>query len=234
MIAATHPAVREGRTLFPAMRRSVAQAGRLLIPGDNRTKLGRRVHKGAWRGMPIHSLTLEERATCPADCAVWAACYGNGSHWSKRVDHLDPAFAPTLRREIASLAAKHPGGYVVRLHQLGDFFSTGYVTLWRRALERHPALRLFGYTARRPDSPIGRRVADDLNLMFPGRCLIRFSGQPGPLGAVTIWRHTDERVVPEGIVCPHQRGVVPTCGACALCWAPAAADKTIVFIGHGR
>ena len=53
-----------------------------------------------------------------------------------------------LEREIEVLDVRHGGGFVVRLHVLGDFYSVEYVGLWRRLLRQYPTLRVFGYTAR--------------------------------------------------------------------------------------
>ena len=51
-----------------------------------------------------------------------------------------------LEREIEVLDVRHGGGFVVRFHVLGDFYSVEYVGLWRRLLRQYPTLRVFGYT----------------------------------------------------------------------------------------
>ena len=43
-------------------------------------------------------------------------------------------------RAATAAALDHPNGFAVRLHNLGDFYSTTYVELWRTLLERHSAL----------------------------------------------------------------------------------------------
>jgi len=53
-----------------------------------------------------------------------------------------------LEREVAGRADDHPLGFAVRLHELGDFYSVEYVGLWLQLLERHPALHIWGYSAR--------------------------------------------------------------------------------------
>ena len=80
-----HPAVVEGRTLFPSRVEHPDQRPRLLVGGHNSRKIGRQVMKGRWKGFPIFTLTLEERATCPRSCAVWNDCYGNTSNWARRI-----------------------------------------------------------------------------------------------------------------------------------------------------
>jgi hypothetical protein len=69
----------------------------------------------------------------------------------------------------------------VRLHNLGDFYSVGYVELWRTLLERHAALHCFGFTARidSVDDEIAYAVARLVKDRWP-RFAIRFSN--GPVG----------------------------------------------------
>jgi hypothetical protein len=124
-----HPAVIEGRTMFPS--RVTEEHDRLLKSGQNQRKLGSHVSKGRWAGMPIFTLTLEERATCPRSCQHWNDCYGNHMHWPKRHAH-GPELEGKLALELAVLAAKYPAGFVVRLHILGDFYSSEYVRRWYR------------------------------------------------------------------------------------------------------
>jgi hypothetical protein len=63
-----------------------------------------------------------------------------------------PALEAALWDELAALQQMHPGGFLVRLHVLGDFYSVDYAQLWHEALEAYPALHIFGYTAREPSS----------------------------------------------------------------------------------
>ncbi len=39
---------------------------------------------GSFKGMPLYSLTLEERATCPKDCKMYVPCYGNNMPFATR------------------------------------------------------------------------------------------------------------------------------------------------------
>jgi hypothetical protein len=88
--------------------------------------------------------------------------------------------------ELADLQAQHPSGFLVRLHVLGDFYSVDYAELWAEALEAYPALHIFGYTARDPQSDIGQVVCQMLGV-WPERFHIRFSGWNGPNnGAVVV------------------------------------------------
>lgn len=206
---------------------------RLLVSGANNDKVGKAVVKGQWAGMPIYTLTLEERATCPRSCNTWRECYGNAMHWPRRNDARDPDFIGALAAETVTLARQHPDGFVVRLHVLGDFFSVRYVLLWALLLEQLPNLRVFGYTGRRSDDPdpesakIGAAI-EALRGRW-SRFAVRTSHTlPGPRRAVVVEAQTSGDGV---LTCPAQLEATATCGTCGLCWS--APDKTIAFIRHG-
>jgi len=217
-----HAALSEGRSVFP---HSVGFSGNVLRPGKYQVKLGDRVTKGAWAGMPIFTLTLEERATCPRDCAMWAACYGNHMHWAKRAPH-GTELEGRLWSELSELQERHPRGFVIRLHVLGDFYSVPYVNHWREALEAFPALRVFGYTAWQRGTRTGDAIAALRDSSW-SRFAVRTSGaDDGPRTSV-IECATD---APEGvIVCPAQTGKTRSCATCSLCWATT---KPVAFVRH--
>lgn len=225
-------AAREARSIFQHAVMDPQDAGRVLVTGAHQRKIGNRVTKGAWRGMAIYTLTLEERATCLRSCDHWLTCYGNAMPYSRRHRHGDD-LEIILGAELRMLAIRQPKGFVVRLHILGDFYSPAYVAQWQAWFAAIPQLHVFGYTARHPDGDVGRAVLA-LNTSYPERCLIRFSGEAMPdnvLRARTIWRKPEAPRVPEGLPCPVQTGRVEACGDCALCWNPAV--KSIVFVAHG-
>lgn len=233
-LRAGHRAIVHGHTLF---RKSVVPADetpRLLVSGENSAKLGREVTRGPWAGMPIYQLTLEERATCPRSCTLWQECMGNAMPFARR-HRAGPELEERLRYEIGALARRHPDGFVVRIHVLGDFYSIEYARTWFRLVHAHPELHVFGYTAHAADSEIGELIGI-ANHEFAGRWMMRFSvppdAPPAPDQATTIWRQARGRV-PEGVVCPAQTGDTLTCGTCGLCWLQQASDVRVVFIGHG-
>jgi len=195
----------------------------MLKPGRYNTKLGSRVAKGPWRGMPLYSLSLEERVTCPRSCIHFGDCYGNNMHQTNRYDHTDPEFLPVLGHEVADLARQYPRGFVVRLHVLGDFFSMEYIRWWLTAIERHPELRVFGYTAREPGTQMGDLLRSSSQELWD-RFAIRTSGVDLSEGCAN--EDGSGRV---GIVCPEQRGLTESCGTCGLCWGTR---KNILFMNH--
>jgi len=231
-----HPAIIGATTLFPKSVVDAADTPRLLVSGHNSAKLGRVVLKGPWRGMPIFLLTLVERETCPATCGLWAECFGNAMPLARR-HRYSPELVARLEEELRAKSIEHRRtGFVVRLHNLGDFPDAGYAKRWLHWMAQMPQIHAFGYTAHRASTEVGR-IINTAGAMFPDRWAIRFSvppdDDPQPRQATTIWRQAEGPNVPEGIVCPAQTHKTAACATCGLCWAPAAASKRIVFIGHG-
>ena len=219
-----NPAIRDSRTVFPTQVVHPSMAPRLLVSGHNSRKIGSLVTKGRWRGFRIYTLTLEERATCPASCLEWRTCYGNNMHWARR--HIAGiALEQKLGVELKALAKQHPRGFVVRLHVLGDFYSPDYVRFWRDALDKTPQLHIFGYTARAPESDIGAEILS-MTQRPDDRCWIRFSGlDAGGLGSLVI----DHKRQSKHVVCPAQLEKTDCCATCALCWTM---DRTVEFLRH--
>lgn len=224
VLSILHPAHRAGRTMFSSRVFDPDEVDRVLVDGQQSRKIGKVVQKGRWRDFPIFMLTLEERATCPRSCGAWASCYGNNMHAAQRI-MAGPALEAALWDELAALQARHPGGFVVRLHILGDFYSVDYVALWAAALDAYPALHVFGYTARDRADPIGSAIADIVG-HSRARFAIRFSGWNGPTdGAVIV----DTGEATPHLICPAQTGATSCCATCALCWH---SDRTIAFLRH--
>lgn len=238
-LAVDHPAMTEGRTLFPTTVVTVTEDAptRLLVSGRNNRKLGDVVARGQFRGYALYGFSLEERATCPTDCAVRAVCYGNGMQMARRHRIGDPAiFYQRLDAEVAELLAVE-SGLLVRLHVLGDFPSVDYVAHWADLLIEHDALACYGYTHRRPSALGGDDIGDAIEALkqrFPDRFRIRWSRlAPSPDGAVVIDYVPDGPKTGAALVCPAQTDATACCASCGLCWEPASAGSAIAFIKHG-
>ena len=216
-----HPAVVEGRTIYPAR---VLPPYNVLKSGDNQRKIGARVTKGAWKGMPIYTLTLEERATCPRSCRQWLSCYGNNMGLAKRYQH-GPDLERVLARELSALQVRHPAGFVVRLHILGDFYSLQYVEFWGNALDAFPGLRIFGYTHHQRGRKMGDAIAA-VREEFPQRFMVRHSDAYSGFRTAVI---RDAKDAGDRIICPAQTGRTTNCGTCALCWG---SPRAIAFLRH--
>lgn len=227
MPAVDNRSIAEGRTLYQAAVVDVAGLNNVLIAGVNSKKIGGVITKGPARGFPIYTLTLEERATCPTSCRHWRSCYGNAMHLAKRVRH-GPEFEARLESELAILQSRHPGGFAVRLHVLGDFYSVEYVNLWRHFLFRFRSLFVFGFTARWERSD---PIALALLLLVReewGRFSVRFSNAPVDECSTVSIEHPIQKP-PDAIICPAQTGATESCGTCGLCWH---SRRRIAFLQH--
>jgi hypothetical protein len=224
MLSELHPASRSGRTIFASRVFDPSEVQRVLKDGHQSRKIGKVVTKGARRGWPIFTLTLEERATCPSTCKAWGFCMGNNMQAAERIV-AGPELEAALWPELSTLQTLHPGGFMIRLHVLGDFYSLGYVRLWKRALAEFPALHVFGFTARDRDlDPIGALLWRMANADW-GRFAMRFSGFDGPmLGSQLMPDHHAE-----AIPCPAQTEATECCATCALCWH---SKRSIAFARH--
>lgn len=237
-LAADHPAILQRLPLFEESVVNAKDSPRLFVSGENNRKIGRVVTKGDWKGMPIYTLTLAERMTCPTACHMYFSCYGNAMPFARRhAPGVD--LEQRIPKELTSLSLKHPRGFVVRLHILGDFYSATYAQLWADMLAVHEALHIYGYTALgesdEPDDVSTLNVIEGMNEADPDRCFIRMSSsEPIPGGAVVIDRLPEGANVKEGLVCPAEREATACCATCGLCWEDNAREKTIVFLRHGK
>jgi hypothetical protein len=237
MATKTELAIAENRTIFSTKVISPGDySGNLLKPISSNSKVGKgkqTIQKGAWKDFSMYSLTLEERATCPSTCHHWADCYGNNSFRAQRFQN-DEFLIPRLEAELNVLAVKHPGGFVVRLHILGDFYSPQYVCFWEKALEKYP-LYIYGYTAR-----ISGPIHDFLRakLLYHEKVVLRFSVDRNVLS--TLDRNLfpndvlalDENVTDaDFVVCPEQKGQTESCLTCGLCFNRNF-TKAIKFLSH--
>lgn len=205
---------------------------RVLKSAANNSKLsGKRgggITRGRkyYRGRSLYQLTLVERETCPETCGQWEVCYGNKMPFARRYTpgvELEEA----LEHDLNFLQKKHPEGFVVRLHVLGDFYSTGYVAFWRKQLHRNPNLALYGYTHRKHGSQIGNAVAS-LVKDFPERTsFLRSEGRNGedPLPSARVRKEED----PSLLICPEQTGKTESCMTCGLCFN---GNTNIHFLEH--
>lgn len=231
---ADEAAQKEGRTIFPS--RVFGPEGPSIEPvlkdGCNNAKIGGDVLLGRLKGAIILTLTLQERATCPEACALWAGCYGNTMPHARRWA-AGPALEESLRIEVAE-ACEANDLVLIRLHVLGDFYSFDYLKLWVELLDLHPNLHIFGFTAWRRGTEIGDGI-HRVRKVYPERFMIRHSGATGPWGSFTIDFPTDRKEIGDALVCPEQRDAMNGgkegrhCGNCAACWS---CNRPIVFVEH--
>lgn len=221
-----HAAVEEERTLFPSTVREPGE-DRVFKSGHNSSKIGSVVEKGEWKGFPIYTLTLEERASCPTTCKQLLSCYGNNMHLAHRFKH-GPDLEKKIWTELEELSEAYPQGFVIRLHVLGDFYSLEYVQLWAKALDSFPALRVFGYTAHDPDSDIGAELLGMAVEQWE-RFALRFSGSDLQEMAAMVIDPPETTCPDNAFICPAQKGQTACCATCGACWQT---EKNVAFLKH--
>lgn len=225
-----HPAVLEARTIHVGSKKPVGDKPIIKMASNNRKLAGDDpiIWKGPWKGFPMFSVTLEERATCPTDCHHWRDCYGNNMAFAHRFEH-GPKFEAKIREEVEVLIKRYRN-IVVRLHILGDFYSVEYVSLWDELLSKYPGLHIFGYTARHNDK-IALSIRA-LNTFHANKCVIRTSRnkQYDPNDPYTRYAATNS-FSEKAIDCPEQTGKVSGCAQCGLCFNPKF-NTTVRFATH--
>lgn len=224
-----HIAVRLGTSLFREGRLQSARFAKepLLKTGHHNRKIGKVITKGRWKGFPVYTLTLEERATCSRSCLHWLDCFGNKMNWPTRF-MADRDLVPRLAKELAALARQY-NNFVIRLHVLGDFFSVAYVKQWEAWLAQYPGLHVYGYTAWKPETPIGKAVADLATQRWDRFAVRTSNGEANLRTTRTLYQADAAGIVDGGIVCPVQTGKTECCATCALCWGT---QRQIVFLAH--
>jgi hypothetical protein len=225
----TNPALAEARTIHPKSVKDPAD--HIVIKSvANNSKLGKGhniITKGPWRGMPLYSITLQERATCPTDCHHWADCYGNNMAFANRFEH-GAALENKIMAEVDMLSRRY-SHFAIRLHVLGDFYSTGYVMMWNDMLRKYPGLHIYGYTARHQGDIAAFIYA--MNSQYPQRCIIRTSRNVEDKGDPWQRYAANHEFGGDAITCPEQLGKTESCLTCGLCFHPKV-TATIKFLAH--
>ena len=111
-LSKTEKAVMNGVSVYGNRVKSVADGmakTETVIKKSTNVKLGKKVTKGKLAGFPIYTVTLQERATCPASCIHWHDCYGNNMMFAVRYN-ADADLIAAMESELHVLQEKHPAG----------------------------------------------------------------------------------------------------------------------------
>lgn len=226
-----HNAIVNSTTLYQKNIYDVRQYPHKVIKPSTNGKLGRKVTKGKLKSFPIYTLTLVERETCTNACEHWTDCFGNNMPFGHRFKTV--GLMPRIKKELDVLDNKHPKGYLLRLHILGDFYSVNYVKFWAKQLAVRPELNIYGYS-RHHYGPknldkwsrnIGQALLDVRNSIGFERFAVRFSTLPEDV----LSANTEHNTAPASITCPVQLDKTENCGTCTLCWT---VKKPITFLDH--
>ena len=210
--------------------------GHNLLKQSNNSKLGKVVNKGAFKGKPLYSLSLVERLMgCPKNCYHWDSCYGNNMPFAHRFKtDREIIFCNILMKEIIDLYKKHKQGIHIRLHVLGDFFSKYYINFWWSLLAFYDKISIYGYTAHKPNSMLGKQINHGIKKISFDRFAIRFSNSTIKMSAnSTEYKPrliASKNVSLKSIPCPEQENKVLNCVSCTLCWNKKV--DNILFYTH--
>jgi hypothetical protein len=226
-----HNAIVNSTTLYQKNVHDVRTYPHKVIKRSTNAKLGKKVSKGKLKDFPIYTLTLVERETCTNACEHWADCFGNNMPFGHRFKTV--GLMPKIKSELDVLDKKHPKGYLLRLHILGDFYSIPYVLFWEKQLLSRPALTIYGYSRHHYGSTnldkwsrnIGEALLKARKSIGFERFAVRFSTLPSDI----LSANTEHNPAPESITCPVQLDKTDSCGTCSLCWT---ANKPITFLDH--
>ena len=222
-LSENHAAIVDGTTMYSKNVHTLSQYKHKALKPSTNKKLGRKVVKGKLAGMPIYTLTLEERATCDRACEHWRDCYGKNMPFAHRIDV--EGLEDRLDAELDALDLKHKRGYLVRLHVLGDFHSPDYVRFWHRQVAKRDKLHVYGYSRHHPGKPIGDALSRTRDALGFERFAIRFSTLPSD----ALSANTEHNTAQDAITCPVQLDKSDSCGTCSLCWT---VRKPITFLDH--
>ena len=101
-LAADHPAVVEGRTLFPGTVKDVFESPRMLVSGENSPKTGGMITVGPWTDFPVYTLTLDYYAKFPSiitNSTNWLLQTAPMIYIGGTVAHGAPWFGPTFNAD---------------------------------------------------------------------------------------------------------------------------------------
>jgi len=212
-------------------------SARILQPAGSNKKLsakGTSAHRhtflrGAesFRGSRLYVVTLVERESCDPACGMRGTCYGNNMPWAIRW-RINDAWHTQVESEIRELVARYDR-ITVRLHELGDFPSVGYVLFWRTMLGMFPTLTIYGYTHWNPSSEIGVAVYH-MMADYPTRVSILYS-DAAPSEGIAVANAADVSNSHRLPVCPQQTGKASSCLACGLCTL-ASTIRGVHFLTH--
>lgn len=157
------PAILNKGSLFPKSENPATEETNIFVRSTKDRKTGTQIKVGPWKGFPIYTVTLAERTTCWEGCPTYRTCYGNGMPFASRIVP-DDNFLKLFNRQARNLAEKHPQGYMVRLHQLGDVYSMDYLNTIQKTFYDVPQMHIWMTTAWPykgcPDAPEGSEIGD--------------------------------------------------------------------------
>jgi hypothetical protein len=133
----------------------------LLKPGNAKT--GKHGKYGAMRitkGLPIHDCPQRTEA-CSKVCyaikfATWGSLkQGMAGHYSRLAHQDTEALYRLLRRDIQVTLVYEPDGFIIRIHEAGDFVSAEQVKFYQKLAEEFSSVLFYGYSRGWVDEEVG-------------------------------------------------------------------------------
>ena len=207
----------------------------LLKAGNSKT--GTQGNYGAVRitkGLPVHDCP-DATPACSRACyalkfATWGTLkQGIAGHYS-RLAHEDPErLYQLLRRDVQATLVYEPDGFLLRVHEAGDFVSPAHAAVYVRLAAEYPAVTFFGYSRAWTNQSI---VPHLITLNELPNVTIRESideSRPTGTGLAPVAYFGPKEMEPAGpFRCPEQLGG-PKCADCGLCWR---VNRPVVFQQH--
>lgn len=193
---------------------------------DGNEKTGTHGKFGAVRitkGLPVHDCP-DATPECSRACyaikfATWGSLkQGMAGHYS-RLAHEDPErLHQLLRRDIQATLVYEPDGFLLRIHEAGDFVSAAHAEVYDRLAREFENVTFFGYSRAWVSPAIAAVLARMNNL--PNVAIResldrdRYRGT----GLAPVAYFGPKGLEPErAFMCPEQLGG-PKCADCGLCW----------------
>lgn len=196
----------------------------LLKPGNGKT--GTHGKFGSMRitkGLPIHDCPNRTEACSKVCYAIKFATWGNlkqgmAGHYSRLAHNDTDTLWSLMRRDIQATLVYEPDGFIIRIHEAGDFVSPEHVMVYHRLALEFSSVIYFGYSRGWADEAIGPTLEaiNELPNVF-----IRESidgSRPEGTGKAPLAYFGPKELAPKkAFKCPEQLGG-PKCVDCGLCW----------------
>jgi hypothetical protein len=207
----------------------------LLKPGNAKT--GTQGKYGSVRitkGLPIHDCP-DATPACSKACyalkfATWGTLkQGNAGHYSRLAHENPEELHRLLRRDVLATLIYEPEGFIVRIHEAGDFVNAAHAEVYLRLAVEFPTVTFFGYSR----GWVNRAIAPVLVAMngLLNANLRESLDRDRPVGtgnAPVAFYGPRELEPADAFKCPEQLGG-PKCGDCGLCWR---SPRPVVFKQH--
>ncbi len=187
------------------------------------------ISRGNTKVGKLPSFSLPVLSTCPGKTPFCDRfCYGlRGRFVSERIKQInEQRYEASLRDDFVDritleILKADVAGF--RLHVVGDFYAVAYIDKWIEIARRLPAVAFFGSTRSWRSVYLRDRLEAfrDLPNVFM-RASVDNTHRDMPGKGWRLWS-----VEGKGVPCPHDSGLVTSCGSCKRCWTIKDFDMSL-------